>query len=167
MKKLTRAVVVALVGLGTPAMGQSAKIIEKHGDWSVYANDAGGKKTCFAVAKPRSTKPKNVRRDPIFFYVSDWPADKVVNEISIKMGYPLKSTVPVEIKISGQSFNLFTKDEGAYVEKTADEKNVITAMKAGSTMVIQGRSTRGTLTTDEYSLTGISNALEAVAKACQ
>ncbi len=167
MKKLIGASIVVLVGLGTPALSQSASFVEKQGDWSVYAHNAGGKKTCFAVAKPRSSKPKNVRRDPIFFYVSDWPADKVVNEISIKMGYPLKSTVPVNIKIGGKAFKLFTKDEGAYVEKTADEQKVIAAMKAGSTMVVQGRSTRGTLTTDEYSLTGMSKALEAVTKACQ
>ncbi|MDA7946510.1 MAG: invasion associated locus B family protein [Hyphomicrobiaceae bacterium] len=167
MKKLSRAFIAMLVGLGMPAIAQSANFIEKHGDWSVYAHEAGGKKTCFAVAKPRSSKPKNVRRDPIFFYISDWPADKVVNEISIKMGYPLRSTVPVEIKISGKAFKLFSKDEGAYVEKTADEQQVVTAMKAGSTMVVQGRSTRGTLTTDEYSLSGISKALEAITKACQ
>ncbi len=167
MKKLIRAGVVVLAGLVTPAIAQTANFIEKQGDWSVYAHDTGGKKTCFAVAKPRSSKPKNVRRDPIFFYLSDWPADKVVNEISIKMGYPLKTTVPVEIKIAGKSFKLFAKGEGAYVEKTEDEQKVVAAMKAGSTMVVQGRSTRGTLTTDEYSLTGTSKALEAVTKACQ
>ena len=50
---------------------------------------------------------------------------------------------------------------------TADEQKVVAAMKAGSTMVVQGRSTRGTLTTDEYSLNGITKALEAVTKACQ
>ncbi|MEM8744554.1 MAG: invasion associated locus B family protein [Pseudomonadota bacterium] len=44
---------------------------------------------------------------------------------------------------------------------------MVTAMKAGSTMVVQGRSTRGTLTTDEYSLSGITKALDAVTKACQ
>ena len=167
MKKLIRACIAAIVVLGAPAVAQAANFIEKHGDWSVYAHEAGGKKTCFAVSKPRSSKPKNVRRDPIFFYISDWPADSVVNEISIKMGYPLRTTVPVEIKISGKAFKLFSKDEGAYVEKTADEQQVIAAMKAGSTMVVQGRSTRGTLTTDEYSLGGITKALEAITKACQ
>ena len=167
MIKLTGACLALLVGLGLPTLAQAANFIEKHGDWSVYAHEAGGKKTCFTVAKPRSTKPRNVRRDPIFFYVSDWPADNVKNEISIKMGYPLRATVPVEIKIAANSFKLFTKDEGAYVEKAADEQKVVAAMKAGATMVVQGRSTRGTLTTDEYSLSGITKALEAVAKACQ
>jgi hypothetical protein len=34
-------------------------------------------------------------------------------------------------------------------------------------MVVQGRSTRGTRTTDEYSLTGITKALAGAAKACK
>ncbi len=151
----------------TPALGQKATFKVKSGDWSVYAHDAGGKKTCFAAAQPRSTKPKNVKRDPIYFYVSDWPKDKVSGEISLKLGYPLKPGVPATIKIGDKSFKLFTKGEGAYIEKASVEKQVVAAMKGGATMVVQGRSKRGTLTTDEYSLTGISKALDAAAAACK
>lgn len=167
MKKLFWAGIAVAASLAMPAYGQTANQIEKHGDWSVYAHDASGKKTCFAVAKPRSSKPANVKRDPIYFYVSNWPKDKVANEISVKMGYPLKPGVAAQIKITAKSFKLFTKGEGAYIEKTAVEKQVVTAMRAGAVMVVQGRSTRGTLTTDEYSLTGISKALDAAAKACK
>jgi hypothetical protein len=39
-------------------------------------------------------------------------------------------------------------------------------MKAGSAMKVQGRSARGTNTTDNYSLSGISDALERIAKEC-
>lgn len=156
-----------LAGLAAPALGQTAAFKEKHGDWSVYAFAGGAKKTCFSVAQPRSKKPKNVKRDPIYFYVSNWPKDKVTNEISVKMGYPLKLGVDATIKIGDKSFTLFTKGEGAYIEKTAVEQQVVAAMKGGATMVVQGRSTRGTLTTDEYSLTGISKALDAAAKACK
>lgn len=167
MNKLFWAGTVLLVACAVPAQAQTAKFIEKQGDWSVYANDAGGKKTCFATAQPRDSKPKNVKRDPVHFYVSSWPKDKVTGEISIKMGYPLKPGVPATIKIGDKSFEGFTKGEGAYIEKTSVEAQVVGAMKAGSTMVVQGRSTRGTLTTDEYSLSGISKALEAVDKACK
>lgn len=167
MNKLFRAGFAALAVMGAPAYAQTAKLVETQGDWAVYAHDNGGKKTCFVVAKPRSQKPTNVKRDPVYFYVSNWPKDKVSNEISIKMGYPLKPDVPAEIKIGDKTFEGFTKGEGAYIEKAAVEAQVIEAMKAGATMVVQGRSTRGTLTTDEYSLSGITDALGASAKACQ
>ena len=167
MKKLFWAGFVVIAVSATPALAQKATFKEKSGDWSVYAYDAGGKKTCFVAAQPRSKKPKNVKRDPIYFYVSNWPKDKVSGEISVKMGYPLKPGVDATIKIADKSFKLFTKGEGAYIEKAAVEKQVVAAMKGGATMVVQGRSTRGTLTTDEYSLTGISKALDAAAAACK
>lgn len=167
MNKLFWAGMALLVAWALPAQAQTAKFIEKQGDWSVYANDAGGKKTCFATAQPRDSKPKNVKRDPIHFYVSNWPSDKVSGEISVKLGYPLKPGVPATFKIGDKTIEGFTKGEGAYIEKSSDEAELVAAMKAGATMVIQGRSTRGTLTTDEYSLSGISKALEAVDKACQ
>jgi invasion protein IalB len=167
MKKLLWASIAVIAISATPALAQKATFKEKSGDWSVYAYDAEAKKTCFAAAQPRSKKPKNVKRDPIYFYVSIWPKDKVANELSVKMGYPLKPGVDATIKIGDKSFKLFTKGEGAYIEKADVEKQVIAAMKGGATMVVQGRSTRGTLTTDEYSLTGISKALEAAAAACK
>jgi len=167
MNKLFWAALLMLAGLAAPALAQTATFKEKHGDWSVYVYDVGGKKTCFAVAQPRSKKPANVRRDPIYFYVSSWPKDKVTGEISVKMGYPLKPGAPAETLIAAAAFKLFTKDEGAYIEKTEDEQKLVTAMKAGTVMVVKGRSTRGTLTTDEYSLTGVSKAIDAAAQACK
>jgi hypothetical protein len=44
---------------------------------------------------------------------------------------------------------------------------LVDALKAGSKMVVKGTSRRGTNTIDEYSLAGISAALDSVAKACQ
>ena len=167
MNKRIWAGLLLAAGLTAPAFGQTAAFKAKFGDWSVYASQGGAKKVCFAVAQPRSKKPPNVKRDPIYFYVSDWPGDKVSNEISVKMGYPLKPGVDATIKIADQTFKLFTKGQGAYVEKTDMERKVVAAMKGGATLVVQGRSTRGTLTTDEYSLTGISKAVDAAAKACK
>jgi hypothetical protein len=39
-------------------------------------------------------------------------------------------------------------------------------MRNGSAMVIKGTSNRGTTTTDTYSLSGTSQAYEAINKAC-
>ena len=42
----------------------------------------------------------------------------------------------------------------------------VEAMKAGNKMTVEGRSGRGTVTTDEYSLSGVTAGLNAVAEAC-
>jgi len=155
-----------IVALSTaPAFAQDVKLLQKYNDWSVYAA-TGSPKVCFAVSQPTSSTPKNVRRGPIYFYISDYPADKVVGEISVKMGYPFAAGGKATVTVGTDKFELFTKDEGAFVEKTADEAKLIEAMKAGSSVKVQGRSARGTDTGDTYSLSGISGALERVAKEC-
>jgi invasion protein IalB len=46
------------------------------------------------------------------------------------------------------------------------ETKLVEAMKSGSTMKIEGRSARGTKTSDIYSLKGLADALDRAAKEC-
>jgi hypothetical protein len=149
----------------TPALAQEVTLLEKFKDWSAYAAP-GSPKVCFAVAKPAQSTPKGVKRGPIYFYISRWPADNVVNEVSVKMGYPFAEGAKVTLTVGSGKFELFTKDEGAFVEKPEMETKLIEAMKTGTTMKIEGKSSRGTSTSDTYSLNGLSDALDRVAKEC-
>ena len=148
-----------------PAFAQEVKLLQKYKDWSVYTADNSGK-VCFAVSRPKSSTPKNVRRGPIYFYISHYPSDKVAGEISVKMGYPFPPGGKATVTIGSNKFELFTKDEGAFVEKTEDEAKLVTAMKAGNAMTVTGRSARGTNTSDNYSLNGATAALERIVKEC-
>ncbi|HWM32444.1 MAG TPA: invasion associated locus B family protein [Methyloceanibacter sp.] len=139
--------------------------MEKFKDWSAYAA-TGSPKVCFIVAQPTASLPKNVKRGPIYFYISRYPADQVVDEISVKMGYPFAPGAKTTVTIGTDKFELFTKEEGAFVEKTEDEGKLLEAMKGGTTMKIEGRSARGTNTSDDYSLSGMGDALARIAKEC-
>jgi hypothetical protein len=154
---------VALIA--TPVLAQEVKLLQKYNDWAAYTSE-GSPKVCFAVSQPRDSSPKNVRRGPIYFYVSHYPGDKIAGEISVKMGYPFAPGAKVTVTIGSDKFELFTKDEGAFVEKTENEAKLVGALKAGSSMTIQGRSARGTNTSDNYSLSGTTDALERIAKEC-
>ncbi len=149
----------------TPVLAQEVKLLQKYNDWAAYTSE-GSPKVCFAVSQPRDSSPKNVRRGPIYFYVSHYPGDKIAGEISVKMGYPFAPGAKVTVTIGSDKFELFTKDEGGFVEKTEDEAKLVGALKAGSSMTVQGRSARGTSTSDNYSLSGTTDALERIAKEC-
>lgn len=164
--RLIGAVLVVLSLASATALAQEAKLVEKFNDWSVYTHGEAGDKVCFIVSQPKSMKPDNVRRGPVYFYISTWTKDKVRHEVSLKMGYPLRPGAPAEITIGGDKFQLFTKDEGAYVEDKDKEADLVDAMRKGVTMIVQGRSERGTLTSDEYSLSGVTAALERADKEC-
>ncbi len=149
----------------TPVLAQEVKLLQKYNDWAAYTSE-GSPKVCFAVSQPRDSSPKNVRRGPIYFYVSHYPGDKIAGEISVKMGYPFAPGAKVTVTIGSDKFELFTKDEGGFVEKTEDEAKLVGALKAGSSMTVQGRSARGTSTSDNYSLSGTTDALDRIAKEC-
>jgi invasion protein IalB len=161
---LQAACVLGVLG-STPAFAQDVTLLEKFKDWSTYAA-TGSPKVCFAVTQPKDQSPKKIKRGPVYFYISSWPADKVVNEISVKMGYPFADGAKTTVTVGKDKFVLFTKDEGAFVEKTDDEAKLVEALKSGSTMKIEGKSARGTATSDTYSLSGISDALDRIAKEC-
>jgi len=165
MRRAVRAACFAVSLVASPALADDATLLEKFKDWSAYAA-TGSPKVCFAVAKPTASNPKNIKRGPIFFYISQWPADKVVNEVSVKMGYPFGEGAKATVTIGSAKFELFTKDEGAFVEKPEMETKLIEAMKTAGTMKIEGKSARGTATSDTYSLNGLSDALSRAAKEC-
>ena len=165
MHRAVRAACVVGLLIATPALAQEVTLLEKFKDWSAYAA-TGSPKVCFAVAKPTDSNPKKIKRGPIFFYISRWPGDNVMDEISVKMGYPFSEGAKATLTVGTAKFELFTKEEGAFVEKPDMETKIIEAMKTGSTMKINGKSARGTATSDVYSLNGLSDALERAAKEC-
>jgi invasion protein IalB len=154
---------LAVIG-AAPAFAQTGTLLEKFKDWSAYANATP--KVCFAVVQPKVTNPKKINRDPIYFYVSRYPAENIEGEVSVKMGYPFKPGATVTLTAGTEKFELFTKDEGAFVEKPDQESKLVAALKKGGTMKIEGMSSRGTKTSDEYSLDGAAEALDRMAKEC-
>ena len=125
---------------------------------------------CFVASQPQSSKyqPNNVSaRDPVFFMVTSIPGKNIRNEASTIIGYPFADNSKVTVKIDGNgNFTMFTDKDSAWIENPAQEPELINAMRKGSRMEVQGTSRRGTITTDTYSLSGITAALEAIAKEC-
>ena len=62
---------------------------------------------------------------------------------------------------------MFTDKDSAWIENPAQETDLIEAMQKGNPHDRgQGTSRRGTVSTDTYSLSGITAALDAIAKEC-
>lgn len=160
-------VALFLIASTASAVAQAPNRIGVFKDWAAYSYSDSRGKVCYAATQPKDSLPKGANRDPIFFMISTRPTEKVANEVSVLVGYPLKPDSKVSVAIGDKTFTLFTKEDGAWVENVSDEAVLVNAMKAGANMVIKGTSRRGTNTTDTYSLAGISAALDSVAKACK
>jgi hypothetical protein len=146
-----------------------AQLLGQFGDWGAYTASPGGRKVCFALAKPTSssTNPPNRPRDPAFLFISTRPAEKVREEVSVIIGYPFKPASEAAAEIGTTAFALYTQNDGAWIKNAAEEARMIDAMKKGADVTVKGESGRGTKTTDTFSLKGLSQALERVATECK
>jgi hypothetical protein len=153
-----------------PAVGGARPtLLGQYGEWGAYAATPGGKKVCFAIAKPTSaeTTPPNRPRNPVYIFVSTRPSEKVANELSIVAGYPFKGGTEASIEVGSTSYALYTQQDGAWIKNGTEEARLIDALRQGQTAVVKGVSSKGTQSTDTYSLKGLSQALERTAQDCQ
>ena len=110
--------------------------------------------------------PAGVTRAPALFYITAWPKEGVKSEVSVKLGYPIQAKGAVTVAVGKDAFKLFAKEERAFVADATEEMKLIEAMKKNATLTVQATSERGTATTDTYSLSGLGQALQAMATSC-
>ena len=148
---------------------EQAVLLGQFGDWGAYTATPGGKKVCFALAKPTAatTEPAGRKRDPSFAFVSTRPSEKVKNEVSVIVGYPQKASHDATASIGSANYVMYTQNDGAWVKNAAEEAQMVEAMRKGSDLVVKSESALGTMTTDTYSLKGMAQALEKVAEECK
>ncbi len=149
--------------------GAEPALLGQYGTWGAYSASPNGKRVCFALAKPSSSKtnPPNRPRDPAYAFVSTRPAEKVVNEVSVMIGYPLKPGSESTLEVGGASYAMYTQGDGIWIKNAAEEERMVDAMRKAANVTVKGVSTRGTETTDIFSLKGLSQALDRIAQDCR
>lgn len=165
----TAAVLVAAV-LVAPSGGVSAqerKLLGTNGEWVAFESETSKGKICYIISQPQDKEPKNVRRDEVYFMVSHRPGDNVKNEVMTVIGYPFDKKTDASAEIGDAKWAMFTNGDSAWVELPSTEEKIVDAMKSGTTMVVHGTSWRGTQTTDQYSLSGVTASLKLIDDACQ
>ncbi len=149
------------------AYGQNApQLLETFRDWEAYKHNANGQDTCYILSKPKTLSPSNRNHGDVFFFVTSRPAEDVRNEVSVLVGYEFQPDSQVTVTVDGRSFAMFTKDDGAWMQSTADEQQLVQAMRAGSNMTVSGTSSRGTSVSYTFSLSGVTAGSNRIAGNC-
>jgi hypothetical protein len=150
------------------AEGAQPALLGMFGDWGAYTASPGGKKVCFALAKPSKseTTPPGRSRDPAFLFVSSRPTEKVKDEVSLIIGYGFKPNTDATLELAGASYAMYTQADGAWIKNAAEEPKLVDAMRKGGDLTIKGTSARGTGTLDVFSLKGLAQALDKVGQEC-
>ena len=121
-----------------------AVLLGQFGEWGAYRAMPGGKKVCFALAKPSSTTsaPTGRSRDPSYAFVSTRPTEKVKNEVSVIVGYPQKPGQDASAAIGSATYSMYTQNDGAWVKNAAEEAQMVDAMKVGTRGAVECRIAR-------------------------
>lgn len=181
--------VACVVALWTPAAlaQESNNRVAAHTDWSVFEDtitvNGQQSRSCWAVSAPKeqvNTRDGRVvaaKRDPSYFIVFFNPTLGANGQVSVTGGYPYREGSFVSVDIGGTKFDLFTgkeddpgtpvvETEMAWTASDTEDSKLVTAMKRGADAVVVGTSSRGTKTTDTYSLFGFTAAVEDAEKRC-
>jgi len=144
-------------------------LLGQYGEWGAYTASPGGKKICFAIAKPAAseTTPPGRPRNPSYMFISSRPADKVSNEVSIIIGYPFKPSSDATLEVGSTTYTLYTQQDGAWIKNAPEEAKLIEAMRGGQSAIVKGMSSKGTHSTDTFSLKGLAQALDRTGQDCK
>ncbi len=158
----------AMMALAPAAQAQQATELGTFNAWSAWsATDASGL-ICYISATPQSSEPAGANRDPIHFMIIHRKGMGTKNEVQTIIGYPFNTTdAKASATIDGKSYPMVTEGSAAWLASTGDEGGFVQAFKAGSKLTVKGTSQRGTNTTDSYSLSGATAAMNAIDAACK
>jgi invasion protein IalB len=151
---------VLIVLLATPA---DAKFLDNHGSWSAFTSG----KVCYIATEPKKTVGKYKKRGTAALVVTHGPGKKEIGMVSVQAGYTYKKGSSAIIAIGDAKIKMFTHADTAWAAKPKTDKVLVTAMKAGAELAVRGQSSKGTKTTDLYSLKGFTAAYKAIGKACK
>lgn len=135
------------------------------GDWKSFVAK-GKSKTCYVLATPSERKPTG-KKETAYVFIADRPAEKVHNEVSIMMGFPIKENGTAQAKVGATTFDLVAKGSNAWIKDPADESKFVDSLKHAGKLLVKVAAVKGPVTSDTYALGGLKQALDLVGKSCR
>ena len=96
----------------TSSAAVPSQLLGQYGNWAAYTAYSDGKKLCFVLANPTSsrTSQPSPERDTAYMFITTRPADRVINEVSIVIGYPLSEATA---EVGSDTLALYTQQGSA------------------------------------------------------
>lgn len=167
LARLTAISILSITALAVPALAQSVQLLGDFRSWSAYATSDGAGKICFVLSKPTSVTPEPDSYTQAYLYLTHRPADNIRNELNLVAGYDFAPGSNATLMIGGQSYDLFTNGDAAWLQDPGQSQNVAGAMRAGSSLTIDGTAAGGAAVKETFSLSGVTAASRAIDDECR
>jgi len=165
MKAAALGIAVAAV-LTAPALAQSVKLIGEFRSWSAYSATEQTGPVCFALTRPTEITPQPDGFSEAYLYLTHRPSIGVRNELNLVAGYTFAADTPATVTVGGQTFDLFTSKDAAWLLNPSQNDALAGALRAGSTVVIEGTTDAGIKVSETFSLSGATAASRAIEGDC-
>ena len=145
-----------------PAAAQSVQALGEFRDWAAYSASDGAGQVCFAMSKPQDVAPPVDGYGQAYLYLTNRPAEGISNEVNLVAGFNFAPDQPATLTVGGTSFDLFTQKDAAWLLDATRNDDLAGALRAGSTVTIEGTTEKGILVTETFSLSGATAASRAI-----
>ena len=164
---IAAAALAALLAPATQAQSGPKSFVARYKDWEFHKARVGGAEVCYAAALPERSRGKYKRRGETSLLVSFWPKNKVRGQVEVRAGYRYKAGSAATLRFNnGAEFKLRTDDDSAMAADAAEDRKIVKNLSDRARLTVTGRSSRGTLTVDSYSLNGFRAAFARAKSTC-
>lgn len=160
------AVLTLTVFTAPMAQAEEPNLEGTYTDWLVYTKGEGSSKICFVLTEPKEIAPTSVNHGDVFFMVANWKSGAAKEQPSLMTGYPFKVSSPPNARIGSAKIPMYVAQNEAFIEESSDESRLVRNMRSGSLMRVDAVSQRGTATSYEFSLKGVTAALNKAKSLC-
>lgn len=168
MKKNSFIMMCCIALFSFSAQAEAPQLIGEYDDWSAYSYHEGKNLVCYMASTPQKSEGKYNRRGDVYVVITHRPADKSFDVVNFVAGYTYKNDAKVVVKIGKDTItDFFVESDKAWTMNANIDKKLVDTMKKGERLIIDGTSTKGTVTKDTYSLKGFTSAYRAISTKCR
>lgn len=138
----------------------------EYSDWRVFTRQTDGGQICYALSRPSDASPRSHEHGNVYFLVASWQSGSVEEQPSLLVGYDLRPTSPPEVRVGSSRYDMFTDGQEGFLDDLEEESRLVRAMRRGSSMRVTATTADGVATAYEFSLSGVTAALQRVDALC-
>ncbi len=155
------------LSLSPAAKAQEAVFHGDERDWRVFTRGDGAERICYVQSTPRESNPQSANHGDVFFLVASWANGDANEQPHFVAGQALRPDSPPRIRIGSDRYRMFVEGREGFVERRDEEDDLVSDMRRGSTMRVEATHGDGTLVVYEFSLSGVTAALQSAQRLCR
>lgn len=149
-----------------PAAQAAPTAIGRYDNWTVFTEDVGGEKLCYAATEATDKAPQSANHGDVWFFVSNWASGKARSQPSLKVGYDLRADLPARASVGRSGWTLYGVGGEAFAQDR-DDSQIVAALRRGSELHVEAVSSRNTQVSYHFSLSGSAAAIDKASSLCR